>query len=84
MALHNHTNPFIILQPTTKPTKAPTPPFTLDFNAASMNTIGASSVDGGGGTGAICFTGSSLLTLEDGTTKEFRDLQVREDESEVG
>jgi hypothetical protein len=27
-------------------------------------------------TGAICFTGDSLLTLEDSTTKKFRDLQV--------
>ena len=30
-----------------------------------------------GPTGAICFTGDSLLTLEDGSTKKFRDLQVR-------
>ena len=32
---------------------------------------------GGGNTGAICFTGDSLLTLENGSTKKFRDLQVR-------
>ena len=30
-----------------------------------------------GNTGAICFTGDSLLTLDDGSTKKFRDLQVR-------
>ena len=29
-------------------------------------------------TGAICFTGSSLLTLADGTSKSFRDLKVCE------
>ena len=27
-------------------------------------------------TGAICFTGSSLLTLEDGSTKNFHQLEV--------
>ena len=27
-------------------------------------------------TGGICFTGDSLLTLEDGSTKKFRNLQV--------
>ena len=29
-------------------------------------------------TGAICFTGDSLLTLEDGTTKKFHELEVSE------
>ena len=28
------------------------------------------------GTGAICFAGDSLLTLEDGTTKTFHEIQV--------
>ena len=31
---------------------------------------------GGGGSGAICFAGDSLLTLEDGTTKTFHEIQV--------
>ena len=35
---------------------------------------GCSSVTGS--TGAICFTGDSLLTLDDGSTKKFRDLEV--------
>ena len=31
-----------------------------------------------GATGAICFTGDSLLTLQDGTTKAFHELEVSE------
>ena len=38
--------------------------------------------DTGVATGAICFTGDSLLTLEDGSTKKFRELKVSTDFSQ--
>ena len=52
----------------------PRPPPTLSSVASVVPPETAAS---GSATGAICFTGDSLLTLEDGaTTKKFRDLKV--------
>jgi hypothetical protein len=52
--------------------------YALNGDWTSDDDAFAPSGDAGGSssTGAICFTGDSLLTLEDSTTKKFRDLQV--------
>jgi hypothetical protein len=54
-------------QPSQQPTTYPTPQPT---NTPEVMALGA--------TGAICFTGDSLLTLQDGSNIKFNDLQVSE------
>ena len=61
-------------QPTGEPTDFPT---SKPTTAPTRKPTEGSEPTNNGPTGAICFTGDSLLTLEDGSTKKFRDLQVR-------
>ena len=66
-----------IPSPTSAPFPAPTSaPFPAPTSAPIPAPTSAPTFLPPGATGAICFTGDSLLTLKDGSTKPFHELQV--------